>query len=206
MIFENGPKTDACLCYNNSVLEVVDSFNYLGITLLKNGGWYRSHKCLRDRVMFAFHTLFNILYDISLPVKEQLRLFDTLVASVINYGAEVWGHYVANDVEQVHLKFCRYIIGVKKSTIISTVYGELERMPLLIIRKLRILIYWTRMVNDTSSLKYKVYFVLKHDVENRNTYRGQNWAFQVKTILDDLGLSYVLRNQDMGSECYIYFL
>jgi hypothetical protein len=31
---------DACFCYDQTVLDVVDSFNYLGITLFKNGGWY----------------------------------------------------------------------------------------------------------------------------------------------------------------------
>jgi exonuclease III len=61
MIFENGRKTDACFCYDQTMLDVVDSFNYLGITLFKNGGWYRTQKCLRDRGMYALHKLFNIL-------------------------------------------------------------------------------------------------------------------------------------------------
>jgi hypothetical protein len=56
MIFENGRKTDACFCYDQTMLDVVDSFNYLGITLFKNGGWYRTQKCLRDRGMYMLST------------------------------------------------------------------------------------------------------------------------------------------------------
>jgi hypothetical protein len=153
------------------VLDVVDSFNYLGITLVKNGGWYRTQKCLRDRGMYALHKLFNILYDVILPVKEQLRLFDSLVASVLSYGAEVWGHYVADDVEQVHLKFCRYILGVKKTTNTVAIYGELGRMPLFVFRKLRILNYWVSILNDTTSLKYKLYTMLRSDADSGNSYR-----------------------------------
>jgi hypothetical protein len=198
MVFENGRKTEPIIYYNNVVIDVVEYFSYLGVTLYKNGGWYRTQKGIRDRGMYALHRLFNTLYDISLPVNEQIRLFDSLVTSVLNYGAEVWGHHVADDVEQVHLKFCRYVLGVKKSTNTVALYGELGRMPLIVFRKLRILKYWTAMLKDTTTLRYKVYSMLRYDVEHGNTYRGKNWAFNVKRILEDLGLSYVWAEQDLG--------
>ena len=44
MIFEKGKRTHYDFFIYNSVLELVESFKYLGITLFKNGNWYRSEK------------------------------------------------------------------------------------------------------------------------------------------------------------------
>ena len=38
--------------------------------------------------------------------------------------------------------------------------------------------------------------MLLNDTNNGNTYNGTNWAFQVKTLLDNLGFSYVWNNQE----------
>lgn len=38
MIFEKGRHTTHNFIYNNTILEVLDSFKYLGIHLFKNGG------------------------------------------------------------------------------------------------------------------------------------------------------------------------
>ena len=42
MIFEKGRQTyyDFYIC--NTLIDVVESFKYLGMTLFKNGNWYRS--------------------------------------------------------------------------------------------------------------------------------------------------------------------
>ena len=44
MIFEKGRRShhDFYIHVYNSVIELVDSFKYLGITLFKNGNWYRT--------------------------------------------------------------------------------------------------------------------------------------------------------------------
>lgn len=34
-------------------------------------------------------------------------MFDILVTPVLSYGSEVWGFSNSNNVEQVHLKFCK---------------------------------------------------------------------------------------------------
>ena len=61
MIFEKGKRThyDFFFIYNN-VLELVDSFKYLGITLFKNGNWYRSQKTIVQHASFALYNLFAI--------------------------------------------------------------------------------------------------------------------------------------------------
>ena len=44
MIFEKGRKTNIDIYYNNTLLEVVDNFKYLGTMFYKNGSWNRTQK------------------------------------------------------------------------------------------------------------------------------------------------------------------
>jgi len=55
-----------------------------------------------------------------------LSVFDTYVASVINYGADIWGFHTALDVENVHLNFCKIILNLRRSINTNIVYFELK--------------------------------------------------------------------------------
>ena len=57
MIFEKGRKTSIDIFYNDTLLEVVDNFKYLGTMFYKNGSWNRTQKCLADYGSFALHNL-----------------------------------------------------------------------------------------------------------------------------------------------------
>ena len=50
----------------------------------------------------------------------------------------------ADDVEKVHLKCLKQILGVRKQTPSAAVYGEVERYPLLVLRKIAIIKYWKK--------------------------------------------------------------
>ena len=61
--------------------------------------------------------------------KDKCKLFDQPVAPVSNYSSEIWGLHQAKDVENVHTKFLRKILGVKKSRNLIGLYGEKEGCP-----------------------------------------------------------------------------
>lgn len=195
MIFEKGRKTGANIFYNNNLLEVVDSFKYLGTMLYKNGMWNRTQKCLSEYGSFALHNLNRLFQNITLSDDEKFKLFDCLVGSVLSYACEVWGLHSAPDIERIHTRFCRSLLGVKKSTNVSALYSELGRKPLMTFRKLRIIRYWNRIINTDNLLLRNIYHMLLNDTINNRTYNGTNWAYQVKTLLDELGFSYIWNNQ-----------
>ena len=91
MIFERGRHTSCDLFLNNTKLEVVDSFKYLGVHFFKNGNWFRTQKRLAQHASYALHNLFSLFRQIDIPITEQCKLFDTLVGSILNYSSEVWG-------------------------------------------------------------------------------------------------------------------
>ena len=76
------------------------------------------------------------------------RLFDKLAAPVILYASEIWGFHASLAVARVHLKFCKWLLKVPNCTTNEMVYGELGRLSMLINRKIRILKYWVKIVND----------------------------------------------------------
>ena len=162
MIFEKGERTHHDFYIYNIVLELVDSFKYLGITLFKNGNWYRTHKCISQHASFALFNFFTNFKNIDLPISQKMKLFDTLVSPILNFGSELWEMHKATDIELVHTKFLRYILGVKKSTNLSALYGELARIPLSVYRKINMIKYLVKILqqNDSSLLK-KVYVMLK---------------------------------------------
>ena len=194
MIFEKGRRTHHDFYIYNTALEVVESFKYLGMTLFKNGNWNRSQKCIAKHASFALYNVFTILNSAELPISQQCSLFDTLVGSILNFGSEIWGFHEATDIELIHTKFLRRILGVKKSTNLAALYG----VPMSITRKLNIIKYWIKILNqNNTSLVKQVYIMLKEDANNQLHYNGNNWAYQIKNMLQQHGLGYVWEEQSV---------
>ena len=63
------------------------------------------------------------------PVNIALNLFDSLVASVLNYACEIWGFLNAECVERIHMKFCKYILNIKQANNNYALYFELRGYP-----------------------------------------------------------------------------
>ena len=141
MIFEKGRHTNFDFYINNTKLETVTSFKYLGIHFFKNGSWQRTQKRLSQHAAFSLHNLFSLFRQFEFSTTQKCKLFDVLVGSVLNYSAEVWGNNEAKDIETIHTKFCRWVLNVRKSTNLSGLYGELGRFPLSIYRKISMVRY-----------------------------------------------------------------
>ena len=45
---------------------------------------------------------------------------------------------------------CRYLLDAKKSTNIAAMYGELGRMPLRVVRNVRMLKYWIKILDNSN--------------------------------------------------------
>ena len=117
----------------------------------------------------------------------------------MNYGSEVWGGHEANDIEIVHNKFCRKILYVRQSTNLSCLYGELGRVPLNVIRKINMIRYWFKIVNDHENcLTNMIYRMLRSDADKNVNYGGTNWASQIKDILQSHGFSNLWLTQDVN--------
>ena len=159
---------------------MLGNFKHLGVMFYRNGSWNRTQKCLSEYGSFALHNLNRLFQNITVSYEEKFKLFDCLVGSVLNYAAEILGFHKGPDVERLHTRHCRSLLGVKKSTNLSALYSELGRKPLLVFREMRLLKYWVKILTtDNIFLEKKNYMLLDYIIA-RNNYNGQNWAFQIK--------------------------
>ena len=165
--------------YDGMALEIVRNFIYLGVNI--------SCKHLAEQASKALYSLSNVFNDNVLCVQDKLKLFDSLVLPILMYGSEIWGFYKSNDIEKVHIRFLKQLLGVRKQTSNIDVYGDLDRFPLYVMRNVRILKYWFKILNSPDSLLYKVYL---QQVKFLNVDANFNcWATSVRNLLKELGFT-----------------
>ena len=56
-----------------------------------------------------------------------MRLYDTLVASVLLYGVEIWGCKEYNEIERLHERYIRWTLGLDRCTPRYIVLKEVDR-------------------------------------------------------------------------------
>jgi hypothetical protein len=195
MVFKSGNRHENIqIYYNNSLLKNVQTFTYLGVTLSSNGNFYQAQKALSNQALKALFSLNSLFDKVSLDVTEKLKLFDCMILPILSYGSEIWGFHKAPDIEKIHLKFLKQVLGVRQQTPNSAVFGEFGRFPLLIIRKVRIIKYWHKILKSPNSLLYRIMFLSD---ANGNLVNG--WSKNVKTLLSDLGFSYLWNNVNIDN-------
>ena len=80
--------------YNDTELEIVSSFSYLGVVFTSGGSISLVKKTLARQAQKAFFKLNCYLIKFTdFSRKHTLDLFDKLVSPILNYAAEVWGFF-----------------------------------------------------------------------------------------------------------------
>ena len=180
--------------FNDNELEIVDNFKYLGIILKFNGNFDICRKTLKDQATRAMFSILSKGRRLSLPIDVQLDLFDKTVAPILLYGCEVWGYENTTLIEGVHLKFCKYLLGLKSSTPNCMVYGELGRYPLDITIKTRMISYWVKILKSKASKFTHIMYQELYKMYNDNRFKSR-WVDEVFKILNVNGLGYIWYNQ-----------
>uniref|UniRef100_K1QT84 Reverse transcriptase zinc-binding domain-containing protein n=1 Tax=Magallana gigas TaxID=29159 RepID=K1QT84_MAGGI len=149
-------------------------FNY-------NGKFLSTQKHCAAQGNKAMFSISSKMKDLNFNVETQLNVFDTYVKSVLSYGAEIWGFHKGQDVEKVHINFCKKVLGVRKNTCNSAVYYEVGRFPLEIFRKQKIFKYWFKLRNSKNCILKACY----EDMVKNNDI----WISNIRKELSILGLA-----------------
>ena len=147
----------------NANLSNVAEFVYLGLKINAVGSFKESLNLLGDKAKKACFSLNKNFKLKDIPIKIALKLFDATVLPILTYGAEVWAAFERADydswekspIEQVHLNFCKHILGVNRSTPNMLCRAELGRIPLKAVTDLKILGFFKHISeqNDDGLLK-----------------------------------------------------
>lgn len=183
------------LFIGNAKLEVVPNFGYLGLKLNYNNRFNVAQKDLTQRASKALFSLLKKAHHLSLPLDIVIDLFDKTVLPVLTYGCEVWGPSQKEFSTKLQLKFYKLLLNLRPSTQSMMVYGEVNRLPVEIHIKCRVLNYWSRLINPLfhdkiSSTVYRLLFKL----HNAGLFDSSYISF-IRNTLNELGMSDLWLNQ-----------
>ena len=137
--------------YNGKAIEECDEYKYVG-TVFSNAKnrFATDHVLKRNRAIKAIYASKKSIREAmgnSLPVHLYLKIFDTQIRPILDYGCEIWSHGGnIRDLEIVHTDFLKQILGVKRQTPNVAIYGETGRFPLALKHKELVLKYWLLIV------------------------------------------------------------
>ena len=106
-----GTRRHHCVLCQNTPLENVNSYKYLGVWISKNGKFTKSKTtlCLQaKKVVFGLKRAIAKLK--SPPVQVSLHLYNTIVRPFLCYGCEVWGFHSDPNIERVEMDYIKYIL------------------------------------------------------------------------------------------------
>ena len=203
VIFSKGRlQRNVQFIYDNTEVEIVKEFNYLGIYLSRTGSFRSGKKYIVQKATNAMYNVLRKGRKQNMSIECQLDLFSKLVKPILLYGCEVWGFENNDILERVQLKFFKLLLGLKQTTPSSVIYGELGLYPLNVDIKVRMISYWAKiLMGNHNKLCYYVYkLMLNMAVENREI---SQWMNHLHNILNECGLAYIWTNQFFPSEQWI---
>ena len=109
MVFRKGDglAQNLIFMYGDINLEIVKKF----------GSFSETQATLSGQALKAIFAMNRYLNNfVNLKPSHILDLFDKLISPILNYGSEVWGFAIADNIERVNLQFCKKLLSVKQCT------------------------------------------------------------------------------------------
>ena len=184
--------------YDNSKLENMEDFSYLGIKFSCKGKFDKAKKHLCDQARKAMFSVLKKARSLCLDIDLQLHLFDTMVVPILLYGSEVWGIENNLIINRFQLDFYKRILSVKKCTTTVMIHGELGSLPLDKVIKFRVLNYWGKLVNSKHDKISYMMYKLMLKLHSHNIYHSP-WLNYVKESLEQLGFANYWYSQSVES-------
>ena len=198
VIFSKGKiRLKPVFTYNNAPLEVVDDFIYLGVKLNYNGSYNKQQVYSGQQANKNMFSLISKCRNLNLDLDLQVDLFECIVQPVLLYGSEIWGAYGTKIANKTQLKYYKQLLHLKNSTCSAMVLGEIGKLPMEEIVKMRILNYWFKIVRckNPDKLTSKIYSLLySMSISNGNNFNSP-WLDYVKSSLNSLGMSFIWLQQ-----------
>ena len=119
--------------YNGKPIEIVDKYNYLGLTLSWNGKWTEHIKIAQIKANRGIYIIKKFMYiNEWIPASIIKRMFEVLIVPILTYGSQIWGvdHEIGNKLDKIQCKVLKDILGVSVAIPNSAVLLEMGTLPL----------------------------------------------------------------------------
>ena len=197
LIFSRGKRHgNYRFTFDNTELEIVKEYKYLGIFLTSSGSFNKTKTYLAQQANKALFSLFRKTRNLNLSIDLQIELFNKTVKPILLYGSEIWGFGNCDAIERIQLKFIKYALNLKKSTPSFMIYGELGMKPITLDIQARVISFWSKLVSDEdhklSTLIYKITYEMHKTHKIKSTYIDN-----VQRIINSCGFSRIWQSQSL---------
>ena len=181
--------------YGEERIEVVNKYKYLGYTLTTKLSVDIALSEYAGKAKGRVVSIFRALYKLGkIDIGIFFKLFDSQVKSILLYGAEIWGMRKREVIEKVHLYACKKLLGVSTKTPNSFVYTELNRYPLYVDARVRVMKYWAKLLQmDEGRLPKQAYIR-----ELRELNKEKGWGLMIQEHLTINGFGNIWLDQERG--------
>ena len=155
--------------FGGAPLVTAETYCYLGTIFSRNGSLNEAGHILHKKAIKALHGLIQKVYKYkSCDPKIMLDLFDKMILPVAMYNSEIWGTMCfpvnenntdflgvspqKNPVEDVQIRFCKRLLGVRDKTSNWGVTSELGRHPTIILIMEKIIRFWDHVIQSRSPI------------------------------------------------------
>ena len=187
MIFGRS-KTGIKFYINNSEMEIVKQFRYLGITFSKNRRFLKTIEDNASKGKRAMYAMLAKTKHLGLSISCKVHLFKTMVIPILIYGCEVWGFENCEILESVQNLFCRLVLKLNKKTPRTCLLSETGLKPLSITINSRMVNYWFKiMTDDPSKIVRRTLICMQNFYENSDF--KSKWLTSIHNKLQLSGVS-----------------
>ena len=167
--------------YKRQELEVVSYYSYLGTVISSRLCWttcVENLACKAQQIVSKIRYLCNRYETFTSQIL--FKIFDIKIKPIILYGSEMWGVRKYNEIEHVHIHFCKVVLNVGKTTWNFATYGECGRHPMYVDYHCRAIKYWCKLLtsHDDRYIKKCYKLMHQHDMSGRH-----NWATDIRIFL-----------------------
>ena len=210
MIFSTRKQTSEAsfVHFKNENIENVFEYPYLGMLINSNGSLKQSTAELTKKgkkVLFTIKSYTKSLNN--LPINVANNLFDTLVKPIITYNSEIayldsyntyfkakkralnsgkdvdpFNFIDKTTIENLHLGYCKYALGINKSSSNFGTRNEIGRYPIECHIKTQTIMYLARLFTDNLNPLLIESFNLTKSLDACNIY-VYTWFTYAKDIL-----------------------
>ena len=191
--------------YKNSEIECVSNYKYLGIYFTSSGTFSLAKNELYKKALKALFKLRKDFLSLNPGIKTSINVFDHTIKPILLYGSEIWGTFNVNNSkcnqsgniqisdcyknfksENLHLKFCKHLLGLNKKSVNHASLSELGRHPLHYDVVKSMLKYCYRIENLTTEFPLlQDAFLCSKDLHSRNK---TSWYSSVVKLLKNFDI------------------
>ena len=194
-------KKDVHIKFQGKDIENVKSYTYLGVTFNHLGCFNEAKHNLYLKGLKGQFKLSKSFYPQPPNVKTSFHIFDHTIQPILTYGSEIWGPFSSKKLlskqdnyflnmcdklpqEKLHLKFCKYMLGVNSKATNLAVRGETGRYPLFIKILANMFKYLIHIKTSKNNLLTEAY-ELSENLSNKGI---DSWINFLKSILTFLNI------------------